>query len=172
MKTEELYKYALLYTTRYVKGGTMTKTLRSFNGYETVDDIAMDVVEKILKCNPSYLTRAYVKIATKCVCINKLKKKLVNQVELNPLRDEESTPIVFEELVEGDAFDVLGDLEDFILPTLSEQERETYDALLTHKFYPQIAEDLGISTRTLERRVHDLKYKLTYILTEEEPEAS
>ena len=112
MKTEELYNYALFCVKRFVKGSSKTRTLRYFNGYETIDDVAMDVVEKILKCNPSYLTKAYVSIATKCVCINKLKKKIVPQVELNPLKDEESSPVVFEDLVEGNSHDILGELHE------------------------------------------------------------
>ena len=145
----------------------------------------MDVVEKVLKCNPTYLTKAYVRIVTKCVCINKLNKKTITQYEhfdkvsvtnseaygtdLTVFFDAEDIVKPIEHILAGDAYDILKELEEFILPCLGKTERETYDAMMSEGFYPELAENLGISTRTLERRVHDLKYKLTYILTEEDP---
>ncbi len=45
-----------------------------------------------------------------------------------------------------------------------------YNELLKNKMYIEIAETLGISLRTLERQVQELKWLCEYLLTEEDPQ--
>lgn len=170
MKPESLYPTALYFVKQFVKGSNNQRILRHFLGYETLDDVAMDVVVKVLNANPNYLTKGYIKIAAKCVCINKLKKKQVPWAEIKALFDENNNEVSLEDLIESEPLYTVAELEEQILEFLGEEERETYDALLTNQHYPELAHSLGVSTRTLERRVHDLKYKLHFILNEEDPE--
>ena len=77
------------------------------------------------------------------------------------------TPL--EEEIPGDTYDILNDLHEYLVEFLSEDENELLSTLLKGKMYVETAEILGVSLRTLERRIHELKWKTEFLLTEVDP---
>lgn len=170
IKAEDILPIAEAYVKKFTKRSDDSTLMRYFGSHVTLEDLSMDAVEKVVRANPLYLTRAYVRMAARCVCIDALYKNKVPQVEIQSLvtwEEGDSGPI--EESVTGDSYDHLADVEEFLETTMSEQELRVFKGLQSRKMYVEIAQDLGLSLRTFERQVRDLKWKVTYLLTEEEP---
>lgn len=156
---------------RYTKRSDPSVTMFKYDTHITVEDLVMDTVEKVIKANPVYLTKTYVWLAAKSVCINRALKRKLDTVPCLPMfseEDDSATPIEHE--LPGDTHDYLKDLHVYLKDSLSEDENELLELLLKGKMYAEIAEDLGVSLRTLERRIHELKWKTEYLLTEVDPE--
>ena len=137
-----------------------------------VEDLAMDAAEKVIRANPMYLTKSYVWIAARCVCINTLNKKrvtLVNNVIPETQNCEWPDELNIEDLLEGDTHDHMGDLHESIRGCLSEDQIRILDLLLEGHMYVVIAEKTNVSLRTLERQVQELKWTIEYLLTEIDP---
>lgn len=147
--------YAAQFYTRKPANDTL---LRNYGSHVSLEDLIMDAVEKVLRMNPVYLTKAYVFLAVRCTLIDAgLKKKLdVVETEDDPLEDT----------IEANEDSIL-ELEALIEDFLTEDEKEVYEAVANAELYAAIAENLGISVRTLERRVHELKKKVKYILEDQ-----
>jgi DNA-binding NarL/FixJ family response regulator len=126
----------------------------------------METVEKVIKANPQYLTKTYVWLSAKSVCINRCQKKRIITIDVLPTQsgDESFEPSLEQELI-GDSYDHISDLYSDLLSRLSPEELELLEALLEGQMYVVIAENLGISLRTLERRVQELKLKTEDILS-------
>lgn len=169
--TQDIIPEATKAIERYTKRSDPHVTLFRYDTHISVDDLVMDTVEKVVKANPKYLTKTYVWLAAKSVCINRTQRKKLDTIPSLPLFSEDDsvcTPI--EEEVPGDTYDILSDLHEFLKDSLLEDENELLNLLLKGKMYAEIAEDLGISLRTLERKIHELKWKTEYLLTEIDPE--
>ncbi len=173
--TSQIIPEATKAVQRFIKGSSVSRTLPYFGSHITLDDLVMDAVEKVIRANPMYLTKSYVWVAARCVCIDLLQKKKLAWAasdKVNPtvgsLSDGPKVPL--EELLEGDANDGLADTEEYLRSCVSKEQGILLDALLTGKMYIEIAEDLGISLRTLERQVQELKWTFEYLITEEDPD--
>ena len=157
---------------RFTKRSDTASLERYFGSHVSLEDLAMDAVEKVVRANPIYLTKSYVNMAAKCVCIDALQKGKITQIEIQAITTYDvgdSGPI--EDSIEFDAYDHTEDLETFLLTTFSPQETLVYEGLKSRKMYVELAEDLRLSLRTFERQVRDLKWKIQYLLLEEEPES-
>ena len=168
--TKDILPLALAYVKRFSKCTDQAALMRYFGSHSSIEDLAMDAVEKVVRANPIYLTKSYVRLAARCVCIDALYRNKLPQVEINALIEWEtgdSGPI--EESVVGDAYDHIADLEEYLLSAMSPQETLVYRGLQSRKMYVEVAEDLRLSLRTFERQVRDLKWKIQYLLLEEEP---
>lgn len=171
IKAEDILPIASKYVRKFTKRTDTNTLMRYFGSHVTLEDLTMDAVEKVVRANPMYLTASYVKLAARCVCIDALYRNKIPQVEIQSLvtfEDGDTGPI--EESIEGDTYDYMGDVESFLESTMSKEELSIFKGLQSRKMYVEIAEDLGLSLRTFERKVRDLKWKVTYLLTEEEPE--
>ena len=84
--------------------------------------------------------------------------------------DQGEAKVALEELMIGDTYDFIEPLEDYLKSCLSAEQTELYDGLLSGKMYVEIAENLGVSLRTLERQVQELKWLFEYLITEEDPD--
>lgn len=169
--TQDLIPEATKAIERYTKRKAQHSTLARYDTHLTVDDLVMDTVEKVIQANPKYLTKTYVWLAAKSTCINRVHKKKLDTLPVLPAFSHEegvSTPL--EEEIPQDTYDILSDLGEYLAESLGEQERELLHLLLKGKMYAEIAESLGISLRTLERRLHCLKWKTEYLLTEVDPD--
>lgn len=155
---------------RFVKGGSYSRTLRYFGTHYTLDDLVMDAVEKVVRANPMYLTKSYVWIAARCVCLDLMNRKKLQHVTITPDDDEDETPI--EELMEGDIYDHTSDTHQYITSALNEVQQELLKKLLEGKMYADIAKELGISLRTLERQIQELKWTIEFLLTEQDPDTN
>ena len=172
IKAEHILPIADAYVRKFTKRSDQSTLMRYFGSHVTLEDLTMDAVEKVVRANPIYLTAAYVKLAARCVCIDALYKNKIPQVEIQYLvtyEEGDSGPI--EESIIADTHDHMGDIEVFLESTMSEEELSIFKGLQSRKMYVEIAQDLGLSLRTFERKVRDLKWKVTYLLTEEEPES-
>tara|TARA_R110002012_G_scaffold79180_1_gene201717 strand:+ start:671 stop:1234 length:564 start_codon:yes stop_codon:yes gene_type:complete len=139
----------------------------------TIEDLAMDACEKVIRANPMYLTKSYVRIAARCVCIDKLKrKKLVTSDEFIKTSNVEDDPIwsPVEETIEGDITNYMASLEQELLAAMDPLQKSIYEELLKNKMYLEISETLGISLRTLERQIQELKWLCEYLLTDIDPD--
>jgi len=162
---------------RFVKGSSQYRTLPYFGSHITLDDLVMDAVEKVIRANPMYLTKSYVWVAARCVCIDSLQRKKlpwaasdkVNPTLFDPETGAKSS---LEELIEGDSYDYLSELEEEMRTYISKEQVVLYDHLLTGKMYVEIAELMGISLRTLERQVQELKWLFEFILTDRDPDTN
>lgn len=158
---------------RYTKRSDTHVTLFKYDTHITTDDLIMDAVEKVVRANPQYLTKTYVWLAAKSVCINRTQRKKLDTIPSLPMfSDEDSCPTPIEEEVPGDTHDILTDLLEFLVGDLDMDEKRLLDALLEGRMYVEIADKLKISLRTLERRVQELKWKLEFLLTEVDPDIS
>jgi len=162
---------------RFIKGSSVYRTLPYFGSHITLDDLVMEAVEKVIRANPRYLTKSYVWVAARCVCIVKLQQKKLawaTSDKVNPtLGDSEDGPKVsLEELLEGDSYDHIEDTFDNFRSYLDTSQLELLEGLLKGHMYVEIAEDLGISLRTLERQVQELKWMLEYIVTGIDPDTN
>ena len=157
---------------RYTKRSNTRITLFKYDTHITTDDLIMDTVEKVVRANPQYLTKTYVWLAAKSVCINRTQRKKLNTIPVVPMFSSEggSTPI--EEELPGEIYDTITDLQEYLVEILSDDENALLDELLKGRMYVEIAENLNVSLRTLERRVQELKWKTEYLLTEEDPDVS
>jgi DNA-directed RNA polymerase specialized sigma24 family protein len=142
----------------------------------TIEDLAMDACEKVIRANPMYLTKSYVRIAARCVCIDKLKrKKLITSdtfVNINNPKDgfDDTNWTPVEETIEGDITDYMASLEQELLAAMDPLQKSIYEELLKNKMYLEISETLGISLRTLERQIQELKWLCEYLLTDIDPD--
>jgi DNA-directed RNA polymerase specialized sigma24 family protein len=149
---------------RFLKGSKSQQVLGT--PYQ-IEDLAMDAAEKVIRANPMYLTKSYVWIAARCVCINVLNKKSINVVD--PVLEDE---LSLEDLMEGDTHNHMGDLHKEIRGYLSEEQLAILDLLLEGHMYVVIAEKTNVSLRTLERQVQELKWTIEYLLTENDPDTN
>jgi len=158
---------------KYTKRSDPHVTLFKYDTHVTVDDLVMDTVEKVLKANPKYLTKTYVWLAAKSTCINRSQKRKLDTIPCAPVfsDDSDSTTTPLEEGLPGDTYDILDDLHEYLKEHLGTEENQLLDHLLQGKLYAETAETLGISLRTLERRIHELKWKTEYLLTEVNPDS-
>jgi DNA-directed RNA polymerase specialized sigma24 family protein len=158
---------------RYTKRSDTCTTLFKYDTHLTTDDLIMDTVEKVVRANPQYLTKTYVWLAAKSVCINRTQRKKLITVPVVPMFSGESgAPTPIEEELPGEIYDTISDLQDYLVEILSKQENALLNELLKGRMYVEISETLKISLRTLERRVQELKWKTEYLLTEEDPDVS
>ena len=156
---------------RYTKRSDTNSILQRYDTHLSTEDLVMETAEKVIRANPEYLTKTYVWLAAKSVCINKCQKKRIHTVDVrNPFEGEEDNAPILEHSIEGDAYDHIGSLYDSLISCLSTEELEVLEALLDGTMYVEIAENLGISLRTLERRVQELKWKAEFLLTEQNPD--
>jgi DNA-directed RNA polymerase specialized sigma24 family protein len=174
ISSSEIYDYALLGVKKFVGSKPEYETLPYFGTHVSLEDLAMDAVEKVVRANPMYITKTYVRIAARCACIDKLKsKKLdVNPFATSASRFQEEEEVNLEEGIEGDITDHLEPLEQLLMSSMDPLQLKIYNELLKNKMYVEIAENLGISLRTLERQVQELKWLCEYLLTEEDPDVN
>jgi RNA polymerase sigma factor (sigma-70 family) len=151
---------------RYTKRSNTASILQKYDTHLTTDDLVMETVEKVIKANPQYLTKTYVWLSAKSVCINRCQKKRIITIDVLPTQsgDESFEPSLEQELI-GDSYDHISDLYNDLLTRLTPEELQLLEALLEGQMYVVIAETLGISLRTLERRVQELKMKTEDILS-------
>lgn len=158
---------------RYTKRSDPNVTLFKYDTHLSTEDLVMDTVEKVISANPNYLTKTYVWLAAKSVCINRMqKKKLLTVPAEQGHGDPEGQWTPLEETIPGDTADILADIYEYIVYSLGEEEQFLLNELIEGRMYVEIAEKLGISLRTMERRVHELKWKIEFLLTEEDPDVS
>ena len=171
IKIQDIIPEATKAIERYTKRKDVHTTLYRYDTHITVDDLVMDTVEKVVKANPQYLTKTYVWLAAKSVCINRTQRKKLATVPCLPsFSQEDACPTPLEEEIPGDTYDILSDLLEYLVESLDKDEYKLLSTLLDGKMYVEIAETLKISLRTLERRVQELKWKLEYLLTEIDPD--
>ncbi len=170
ISTADIIPEATKAIARYTKRRDPSVTLFKYDTHVTVEDLVMDTVEKVIRANPVYLTKTYVWLAAKSTCINRSQKRKLDTIPSYPAFSEDSdmfTPL--EEEIPGDTYDILNDLHEYLVEFLSEDENELLSTLLKGKMYVETAEILGVSLRTLERRIHELKWKTEFLLTEVDP---
>lgn len=156
---------------RYTKRSDPSVTLYVYDTHISTEDLVMDTVEKVIKANPVYLTKTYVWLAAKSVCINRSAKKKLDTVPVLPaFTEEDSVTTPIEEELPQDTHDYLQDLFDYLAESLDSKETKLLSLLLEGKMYAEVAEKLGISLRTMERRVQELKWKTEFLLTEVDPD--
>lgn len=177
IKVSQIIPEATKAVRKFIKGSSVHRTLPYFGSHITMDDLIMDSVEKVIRANPVYLTKSYVWVAARCVCIDSMQKKKLpwsTADHHNPTfrHTEDGPKVPLEELMEGDANDRLKETEEELRSYLSEPQCALLDALLSGKMYIEIAEDLKISLRTLERQIQELKWNLEYIVTGVDPETN
>ena len=165
----EIYEQALLGVKKFVGKKSGSQTLPYFGSHVSLEDLAMDACEKVVRANPMYITKTYVRIAARCVCIDKLKSKKLIQHHITPTFEDGDT---LEDSLEGNAEDPMDHMETMILASMDPMQREIYEGLLAGKMYIEIAEALKISLRTLERQVQELKWLCEYLLLEEDPDTN
>lgn len=163
----EIYEQALLGVKKFIGKKSDSQTLPYFGSHVSLEDLAMDAVEKVVRANPMYITKTYVRMAARCVCIDKLKSKKLTTYHIQPLEDDNTS---LEDSVIGSAEDELTELESMVRSAMDPLQQKIYDELLGNKMYIEIAEKLNISLRTLERQVQELKWLCEYLLLETDPE--
>ena len=75
ISTKDIIPEATKAVHRFLKNRNNNKTLPYFGSHLSIEDLVMDAVEKVIRANPMYLTKSYVWVAAKCVCIDKLQQK-------------------------------------------------------------------------------------------------
>tara|TARA_R110002096_G_scaffold162983_1_gene330291 strand:+ start:94 stop:657 length:564 start_codon:yes stop_codon:yes gene_type:complete len=165
----DIYEQALIGVKKFVGKKFDSQTLPYFGSHVSLEDLAMDAVEKVVRANPMYITKTYVRMAARCVCIDKLKSKKLRQHHVKPTFEDEDS---IEDCLEGNAEDSMASMETMILAAMDPMQREIYEGLLSGKMYIEIAESLKISLRTLERQVQELKWLCEYLLIEEDPDTN
>ena len=171
--TADIYPIALAAVSKFCGHKSSGYTLPAFGTHVTLEDLAMDAVEKVVRANPMYITKTYVRIAARCVCIDKLKSKKLTFHSLAPsVFDGEYSDVSIEETVLGDAHDPLEGLEATLRAAMDPLQLTIYNELFKNKMYIEIAEDLKIPLRTLERHVQELKWMCEYILLELDPDTN
>lgn len=158
---------------RYTKRSDPHSILTRYDTHLSTEDLVMATVEKVVKANPQYLTKTYVWVAARSVCINQCQRKRIDTVDsVHPFTYEDGVTHSLEDELEGDAYNHVDDIYLDLLKVLQPDELELLYHLLDGKMYVDIAETLGISLRTLERKVQELKWKTEYLITEEDPDVN
>ena len=165
--TNEIYEQALLGVKKFVGKKLDNQTLIFFGSHMSLEDLAMDAVEKVVRANPMYITKTYVRLAARCVCINKLKSKKLTTYHV--VAKEEDNASLEDSLI-GDAASSLDSLEDMLLSAMDPVQQSIYQELLLGKMYIEISETLKIPLRTLERQIQELKWLCEYLLLETDPD--
>ena len=165
--TGEIYEQALIGVRKFIGKKFDNQTLPYFGSHISLEDLAMDSVEKVCRANPMYITKTYVRMAARCVCIDKLKSKKLLTTHVEPY-DGES----IEDSLIGDVENPMADMEIMLREAMDPLQQKIYDQLLSSKMYIEIAESLDISLRTLERQVQELKWLCEYLLLEVDPDTN
>ena len=168
IKANEIYPIAMEEVKKFIGTTEAYTTLPYFGSHVSLEDLAMDAVEKVVRANPMYITKTYVRISARCVCIDKLKSKKLHQIAIKPFDDEEFARL--EDTIIGDIHDTIGDLESELLSTYTDLQKDIYKELMSNKMYIEIAETLNISLRTLERQVQEMKWIAEYLTTGIDPD--
>jgi DNA-directed RNA polymerase specialized sigma24 family protein len=163
----EIYEQALIGVRKFVGKKNDNQTLPYFGSHVSLEDLAMDAVEKVCRANPMYITKTYVRIAARCVCIDKLKSKKLRTYHVEPFEDDNTS---LEDSMVGDSADNMEYMETMLRNAMDPLQQKIYDALLLNKMYIEIAEKLNISLRTLERQVQELKWLCEFLLLEVNPD--
>ena len=130
----------------------------------------METTEKVLRANPEYLTKTYVWLSAKAVCINRCLRKRIETVAQSTLfEDTDECPQLEAEVV-GDIAETSDTLLEALLVSMGPEETRLFEHLINGTPYIDIARLFNVSLRTIERLVADLKWKISYLLNEEEPE--
>jgi len=154
---------------KFTKSKAGNKILPYFGSHYTQEDLVMDAVEKVVRANPLYLTKSYVHIAARCVCIDLMNRKKIHFTPQTAV-DLDGEPVSLEDLLEGDIHDHAKDLHKWLYGCMSEQQQLIMTKLVEGKMYVDIAQDLGMSLRTLERQMQELKWTVEYLLTDNDPD--
>ena len=168
--TAQMYPEAYLAVRLFIGKHVNSRTLPHFGTHVSLEDLTMDAVEKVVRANPMYITKSYVRIAARCVCIDKLKQKKLTTLTINPFEDEEFATM--EDSLEGNIEDRMETLENNLLTAMDPLQVSIYKELLKNKMYAEIAETLNISLRTLERQVQELKWLCEYLLLGTDPDTN
>ncbi len=170
----DIYPEAYLAVNLFIGNRLRNQSLPALGTHITVEDLAMDACEKVVRANPMYLTKSYVRMAARCVCIDKLKRKKLIIGSLKELKSEEDNSDTWfntvEETIEGDITDYMSSLEEELVAAMNPLQTSIYKELLKNKMYLEISETLGISLRTLERQIQELKWLCEYLLTGIDPD--
>jgi DNA-directed RNA polymerase specialized sigma24 family protein len=169
ISTADIYNEAYLAVKLFIGKKSQHTTLPAFGSHVSLEDLAMDTCEKVVRANPIYLTKTYVRIAARCVCLDKLKSRKLRQVHVDPFEDE---VVVLEDCVEGDITDKIDILEQQLLSAMDPLQKRIYEELLKNKMYVEISETLNISLRTLERQIQELKWLCEYLLVGTDPDTN
>ena len=167
--TGDLYEQAMIGVKKFVGKKGDSQTLPYFGSHVSLEDLAMDAVEKVVRANPMYITKTYVRLAARCVCINKLKSKKLETYHIAPLEDDNTS---LEDSLIGDVACSMDSLEQLLMEAMDPMQQKIYSLLLENKMYAEIAEILSISLRTLERQVQELKWLCEYLLLETDPDTN
>ncbi len=167
--SSEIYEQALLGVKKFIGKKSDSQTLPYFGSHVSLEDLAMDACEKVIRANPMYITKTYVRIAARCVCIDKLKSKKLTTYHVQ-LKEEDNTSLA--DSVIGSATDDLTELESMLRSAMDPVQHKIYDALMEGKMYITISEDLGIPLRTLERLIQELKWMCEFLLLETDPDTN
>lgn len=156
---------------RYTKRSDTHSILTRYDTHLSTEDLVMETVEKVIRANPEYLTKTYVWLSAKSVCINRCLRKRIETVEpSNPFEAlGEEAPSLENEVI-GDIADTSDSLLEALLESMGTEETLLFNHLIEGTPYVDIARAFNVSLRTIERQIADLKWKISFLLNEEEPE--
>ena len=168
--SSEIYTQAFIGVKKFVgQRKAHSQTLPYFGTHVSLEDLAMDACEKVVRANPMYITKTYVRIAARSVCIDRLKSKKLTTRYIEPFEDDNTS---LEDSLIGDSADPLEPMEAMLRSAMDPLQQKIYDQLLENKMYIEIAETLKISLRTLERMIQELKWLCEYLLLEVDPDVN
>lgn len=146
----ELLEYTKDATQYFLKTNDLSATFPALGSY-SVEDVAMDSVVKILESSVHPRTKTYVTEVVRNTCLDLLRRKRITLVEVSPKEaDHQLVPL-----------DTLDTSQDTLLSLLSKEDRELYSLRVTQGLTEEpIAAHYGVSTRTIRRRLSELKETL------------
>lgn len=144
-----------------VKG--VSATLYRTDSHLSIEDLASSTVERILNCNPDYVTAAYVKVSAKNVYFDELKRKKRLQYtdvqsQGGDMDDEVKTPI--EETLEQDIYDHIEDLKEQLNMTLNDECKGVLSLLIEGHSYTDIQSATGYSARAVQGHIKTIRDKI------------
>jgi len=154
MSDQELLAYSLDAASYFLKSNNTHIYHARFNGL-SLEDIAQEALLKIVESDVHPKTKTYVIEVVSNTCLNLLKRRKLQYEDTSTVTDERKVPMI-----------TVDDMEDFLIEHLDDDDRLLY-ALYAVQGLPQedIAEVLGVSTRTVHRRVVEMRTTIQDLLS-------
>lgn len=146
MNTTQLLDYSKASAKYYLSTKGNTEYIQSLNGY-TIEDVAMDAVEKVLKSKIQPRTKTYIAQVVYSVIVDLYRKNnlpLIHNTE--EILEAEKVPMLTSEDQLGNLKSTLDTEDSYLFTSYYESKLNIHDIAVLH----------GVSERTIKRRLSEL----------------
>jgi len=157
----ELLDYAIDAASYFLRSNDTQVYHGKYNGL-SIEDIAMEAIVKIIEADVSPKSKTYVIEVVHNTCLNILKKKKLEVSETT--KDDDGVTVTPKDRRTTELSDI-SNLENFVIGYLDKDDRLLYTLYAVQGLSKEnIADTLGVSVRTVHRRIQELRTTIRDII--------